>query len=260
MALLNVPYYWVGVLRTGKGDIIRFYDLVKNIKIDEPISTEKVYFRAEGDFDNDLAKLSYSTDGTNFKAMGTNLRLGYQMKTFQGVRFALFAYNTEGKDGGYAEFDNFKIEEPLADRSTNLPIGKVITLKNLANNTFTWTNSRRILRSADVNSNEYDPKGSQFRIHDRGKGRVALEAMDGGGFLTVTGEGLSGDVRLTDKESDASLFMWQDMLRNQCMLLSLKTNRYIGIDILTGEPYSADWPGSNTTRTNGVVFEWSVVQ
>ena len=80
MALLNVPYYWVGVLRTGKGDIIRFYDLVKNIKIDEPISTEKVYFRAEGDFDNDLAKLSYSTDGTNFKAMGTNLRLGYQMK------------------------------------------------------------------------------------------------------------------------------------------------------------------------------------
>lgn len=260
LALLNVPYYWVGVLRTGKGNIIRFYDLVKNIKIDEPISTEKVYFRAEGDFDNDLAKLSYSTDGTNFKAMGTNLRLGYQMKTFQGVRFALFAYNTEGKDGGYAEFDNFKIEEPLADRSTNLPIGKVITLKNLANNTFTWTNSRRILRSADVNSNEYDPKGSQFRIHDRGKGRVALEAMDGSGFLTVTGEGLSGDVRLTDKESDASLFMWQDMLRNQCMLLSLKTNRYIGIDILTGEPYSADWPGSNTTRTNGVVFEWSVVQ
>ena len=84
----------------------------------------------------DLRKLSYSTDGTNFKAMGTNLRLGYQMKTFQGVRFALFAYNTEGKDGGYAEFDNFKIEEPLADRSTNLPIGKVITLKNLAHDLF----------------------------------------------------------------------------------------------------------------------------
>lgn len=78
--------------------------------------------------------------------------------------------------------------------------------------------------------------------------------MNGSGFLTVAGEGLSGDVRLMDKESDASLFMWQDMLRNQCMLLSLKTNRYIGIDVLTGEPYSADWPGSNSTRTNGVVL------
>ncbi len=260
LGLLNVPYYWIGVLRTDKGDVIRFYDFVTNQKIDEAISTNKVYLRAEGDFDRDLAKLSYSLDGENFKELGVDLRLAYQMKTFQGVRFALFAYNTEGKDGGYAEFDNFKMEEPFADRSNNLPVGKVITLKNLANNTLVWTSPRRMLRNANVRDREYDARGSQFRVHDRGQGRVALEAMDGSGFLTIAGEGLSGDVRLMDQESDASLFMWQDMLRNQCMLLSLKTNRYVGIDSLTGEPYAADWPGSNPSRTNGVVFEWEIVK
>lgn len=260
LGLLNVPYYWIGLLRTDRGDVVRFYDLVKNVKVDEPVSTDKIYFHAEADLDADLAKLSYSTDGINFKEMGVDLRLAYQMKTFQGLRFALFAYNTEGKEGGYAEFDNFKVEEPFADRSANLPVGKVITLKNLSNNILVWTSPRRMLRNANTAGKEYDVKGSQFRVHDRGQGRVALEAMDGTGFLTITGEGLSGDVRLLDKESDASLFMWQDMLRNQCMLLSLSTNRYVGIDSPTGEPYSADWPGSSPTRTNGVVFEWKVVE
>lgn len=260
LALLLMPYYWIGVSRTDNGDVIRYYDFYKNEKVDVPISAKKVYFRAEADLDTDLAKLSYSTDGANFKEMGVDLRLAYQMKTFQGLRFALFAYNTEGKEGGYAEFDNFVLDEPFADRSANLPVGKVITLRNLANNTLVWTSPRRMLRNANTASNEYNVKGSQFRVHDREQGRVALEAMDGAGFLTITGEGLSGDVRLIDKESDASLFMWQDMLRNQCMLLSLKTNRYVGLDAPTGEPYSADWPGSSPTRTNGVVFEWKVVE
>lgn len=73
-----------------------------------------------------------------------------------------------------------------------------------------------------------------------GKGRIALESMDGSGFITVLGEGLSGDVRMMKDESEGSLFLWQDMLRYECMLLSLKTNRYVGLTPETGEPYSAD--------------------
>lgn len=46
-----------------------------------------------------------------------------------------------------------------------------------------------------------------------GKGRIALESMDGSGFITVLGEGLSGDVRMMKDESEGSLFLWQDMLR-----------------------------------------------
>jgi hypothetical protein len=60
---------------------------------------------------------------------------------------------------------------------------------------------------------EFNGPGFQFKVHDRGKGK---------------------------EESEGSLFQWQDLLHNQCMLLSLKTNRYIGMIPGTGEPYSAD--------------------
>jgi xylan 1,4-beta-xylosidase len=60
------------------------------------------------------------------------------------------------------------------------------------------------------------------------------------------------------QETAASLFLWQDMLRDrQCMLLSLKTNRFVGLDPTTGEPYSADWPGTTPTRKDGTVLVWT---
>jgi hypothetical protein len=37
------------------------------------------------------------------------------------------------------------------------------------------------------------------------------EALNGTGFLTVVGAGLSGDVRLMKEETEACLFQWQDM-------------------------------------------------
>lgn len=260
LALLNVPYYWIGVIRTNQGLAIRFYDLVKNQSVDEPILTNRVYLRANGNYDKDIARLSFSTDGVNFKEVGDDLRLGYQMKTFQGVRYALFAFNTEGKDGGYADFDSFKVEEPLADRSRNLPIGKIITLTNLGNNMPVWAHSHGMLHSTGSSKDAYYSKGCQFRVHDRGKGRIALESMDGSGFITVVGEGLSGDVRMMKDENEGSLFLWQDMLRNECMLLSLKTNRYVGLALETGEPYSADWAGSRPDRKDGAVFKWKALE
>lgn len=260
LALLNVPYYWIGVIRTNQGLAIRFYDLVKNQSVDEPILTNRVYLRANGNYDKDIARLSFSTDGVNFKEVGDDLRLGYQMKTFQGVRYALFAFNTEGKEGGYADFDSFKVEEPLADRSRNLPIGKIITLTNLGNNMPVWAHSHGMLHFTGSSKDAYYSKGCQFRVHDRGKGRIALESMDGSGFITVVGEGLSGDVRMMKDENEGSLFLWQDMLRNECMLLSLKTNRYVGLALETGEPYSADWAGSRPDRKDGAVFKWKALE
>lgn len=260
LALLNVPYYWIGVIRTNQGLMIRFYDLVKNQSIDEPILANRVYLRANGNYDKDIARLSFSTDGVNFKEVGDDLRLGYQMKTFQGVRYALFAFNTEGKEGGHADFDSFKVEEPLADRSRNLPIGKIIALTNLGNNMPVWAHSHGMLHSTGSSKDVYYSKGCQFRVHDRGKGRIALESMDGSGFITVVGEGLSGDVRMMKDESEGSLFLWQDMLRNECMLLSLKTNKYVGLTPETGEPYSADWAGSRPDRKDGAVFKWKALE
>ena len=260
LALLNTPYYWIGMARTAEGLVLRFYDMVKNVRTDKPLDTSKVWLRAHGDYDKDLASMSYSTDGKNFQTVGNELRLGYQMHTFQGVRYALFAYNMEGREGGYAYFDNFKVEEPFADRSKNLPVGKVVTLTNLANGERVWANPHGMLHHVAPGNEAFGSTSCQFRVHDRGKGRVVLEAADGSGFLTVTGLGLSGDVRLMKKETEASLFLWQDMLWGHCMLISLQTGRFVGLDPLTGEPYAADWQGTRPDRKDGTVFAWTVVE
>ena len=117
-----------------------------------------------------------------------------------------------------------------------------------------------MLHSARPDRKYYNGDGCQFRVHDRGQGRVALEALNGTGFVTVVGAGLAADVRLMKKETKNSLFMWQDMLRGQCMLLSLVTNRYIGIDARTDEPYSAACEGTTPNRRDGTVFTWEVVE
>ncbi|HUG09539.1 MAG TPA: hypothetical protein VMM36_00925, partial [Opitutaceae bacterium] len=130
---------------------------------------------------------------------------------------------------------------------------------NLGNGSVVWANPHGMLHSAQPGSEQANGAGARIRVHDRGQGRVALEALNGTGFVSVVGLGLSSDVRLMKTESADSLFMWQDMLRDrQCMLLSLTTNRLVGIEPTTGEPYGADWPGSSPNRKNGTVFRWEV--
>ena len=74
------------------------------------------------------------------------------------------------------------------------------------------------------------------------------------------GDGLSGDVRLTSDSSKAEEFLWQDMLYNRCMLLSLKTQRYVGKNPVDGSPYSADFQGADAGMKNGCVFSWEIVE
>jgi xylan 1,4-beta-xylosidase len=257
LALLNMPCAWIGIARTENGPVLRWYNQTTNETIDRPLTGNRVSLRATGDYDADLARLSYSVGGANFTPVGAEIRLPYQLKTFQGVRYALFAFNVAGHEGGYAEFDTFRVVEPLAGRSKNLPIGRVITLMNFANTTGVWANENGLLHWARPDAKEANSPAARFRVLDRGQGRVALEAMDGSGFVTVVGLGLSGDVRLSEKETDGSLFQWQDMLRGQCMLLSLKTHRYVGLDPLTGEPYSAESPGARPDRKDGAVLVWA---
>lgn len=263
IGLLNIPYAWLGVSRMNKNLVIRWYDQAHNKWMEaasQPLASQPIFLRVTGNFDEDTAWFSYSVDGESFTNIGDSVLMPYQLKTFQGTRYALFAYNSEGKQGGYADFDNFQIDEPLADRSKNIPTGKIITLFNRGNDTRVFANPHGTLHFRGKGSKEYETEACRFRVHDRGQGRLALEAMNGTGFMTVVGAGLSADVRLTKEESEGSLFQWQDMLHGQCMLLSLKTNRYVGLDPATGEPYGADWTGASPSRENGTVFIWNDCQ
>lgn len=256
LALLNVPFATLGVIRDGDSYRLRFYDQIANRAVEQSLAGPIVHLRVNGDFDQEIARFSFSSDGKAFRPIGGELRMAYQLKTFQGVRYALFAFNEKGGTGGYADFDNFRLDEPLADRSANVPVGKLIAIRNLSNDQLAWASPHGMLHSTGAGSPQAEAGGIHFRVHDRGRGRVVLESNDGRGFMTVVGEGLSADVRLMRRESAGSLFQWQDLLRHEFMLLSLRTNRYVGIDPGTGEPYAADWAGAAADRRNGTVMRW----
>jgi xylan 1,4-beta-xylosidase len=59
-----------------------------------------------------------------------------------------------------------------------------------------------------------------------------------------------------DDKGDASTFQWQDMLRGDVMLMSLKTHRYLFVDPNAGSLCSADSPGTKPDRKDGSCFVW----
>ena len=258
LGAMNTPYASLGVMKTEKGLSLRCYDQNTNKEVLKPIAKNKVvWLRLWGDYDKSLLQYSYSLDGKTWENIGEQMLSSYQLKTFQGVRVALYAFNKAGVNGGVADFDDFKVEEPMADRTANLPIGKTIRLFNLADGNLMNATAHGLMHSSS-NIKEMS-NGVKFIIEDRGQGKIALKTADGR-YVYIAGAGLSGDVRLTSDASHAEEFVWQDMLYNRCMLLSLKTQRYIGKHPTDGSPYSADFKGADAGMKNGCVFSWEVVE
>jgi len=255
---INVPCSWVGIVREGRQTILRWFEQATNDTIDTTIDlgkTQRVWLRMVGDYDRDEARYSYSLDGTRFTELGRKMRLSYQLITFQGSRHALFAFNHKGAQGGYAEFDNFTVIEPEADRTGYIPAGKTIRIINLATGKPMMALPHGLVY--DANASERGQL-TQFRVIDRGQGQVSLQCADGR-YVWVSGLGLPGDVRLTTDSSKAEVFMWQDFLRGEFMLMSMRTHKYIGKSPTTGSPYSMDYAGSDPNRRNGAVFKFEIV-
>lgn len=252
---INVPCSWIGVVKEGKQLTLRCFEQLKNDTIDVAINNPtKLYLRFVGDYDNDQGHYEYSLDGENFTQVGTEMVLSYQLVSFQGSRHALFAFNHKGNEGGYAEFDNFTVLEPKADRSKNIPYGKMFRIRNLANNRLAEATTHGVLYDTDR-----DSRLTHFQIIDRGQGKVILQCEDGR-YVMCSGFGIAGDVRMTNNIDKAEEFLWQDYLDQQFMLLSLRNHRYVGKSPTTGSPYSMDYTGADPARRNGAVLVWEEVK
>jgi beta-xylosidase len=254
---INVPCSWIGIEQGHYGLLLRCYEQATNDTVtlgiascDAPI--KRVWLRMVGDFDNDKAHYEYSLNGEYYRALGREMPLSYQLITFQGSRHALFCFNRKGKQGGYAEFDNFTVVEPDADRSGNIPYGKTFRIVNLATGHPAIALKHGLLHDTDAKDNS---KLTRFRIIDKGQGQVVLQCEDGR-YVFVSGIGMAGDVRLTDNLSKAEVFLWQDYLNHEFMLMSMRTHRYLGKSPTTGSPYSLDFTGADPARRNGAVFRW----
>ena len=259
---INVPCSWIGIVKDGQQSILRCFEQATNDTIDTSVTTDKLWLRIVGNYDHDSAHYEYSLDGEHYQQIGREMPLSYQLISFQGSRHALFAFNYKGKNGGYAEFDNFSVEEPQADRSGNIPYGKTLASPSAADRWF------RIINLAtekpmialphgliyDTDASDHSVQ-TRFRLIDKGQGQVILQCEDGR-YVFCSGYGIAGDVRLTTDESKAEVFMWQDYLNHEFMLMSMRTHRYIGKSPTTGSPYSMDFPGADPARRNGAVFRW----
>ncbi len=251
---INVPCSWLGIVKDGDRLTLRCFEQLNNDTIDVSIpNPSNIFLRFVGNYDNDSGHYEYSLDGSQFNKIGGEMVLSYQLISFQGSRHALFAFNHKGKVGGYAEFDNFTVQEPKADRSGNIPYGKTFRIFNVATNRMAEATTHGVLYDTDR-----DSRLTHFSIIDRGQGRVILQCEDGR-YLMCSGFGIAGDVRMTKDVKRAEEFLWQDYLDKEFMLLSLRTHRYIGKSPTTGSPYSMDFTGADPARRNGAVLRWEEV-
>ena len=252
---INVPCSWIGVVKDGKTLSLRCFEQATNDTVEVrsgEVKSEKLWLRMVGDYDHDRAHYEYSFDGASYQQVGREMPLSYQLISFQGSRHALFAFNHKGKNGGYAEFDNFAVEEPQADRSGNIPYGKTFRIVNLATEKPMIALPHGLMYGTDASDHSVQ---TRFRLIDKGQGQVILQCEDGR-YVFCSGYGIAGDVRLTTDESKAEVFLWQDYLNHEFMLMSMRTHRYIGKSPTTGSPYSMDFPGADPARRNGAVFRW----
>jgi hypothetical protein len=240
LALLNRPYTWIGVEKTAKGLSVTQFDQTSGKTLRAPLKGTRVWLRADADFLTEKAQLSWSNDGKIFTPMGPEFTMAFQLKTFQGVRYSLFAYNASGVTGGHADFDAIDVHEPHPKGLMRpVPVGKTITLTSYG-------------ASTGLSAEGGRGKPAAFRVEDMGLGRVALKIGDR--YVSV---GADATVGLSaGKPGVAQSFQWIETPYGELVLMSLVTNRFLRIDPATGV-VTADSPGPQSDGKDGVRFVWT---
>ena len=133
LALLNSPYAWIGVKRDDERLRHRQYDHSTGKSVREPLDSPHVWLRAHCDFDTEIAKFSYSSNGKDFKAIGREFE-GVPAQDVSGGPLSPCSTTTRGSPGGHADFDVFPVDEPRPRGSTKpIPVSQSIMLTDLSN-------------------------------------------------------------------------------------------------------------------------------
>jgi beta-xylosidase len=261
LALLNWPYGWIGVARETNGLVVEQFNQITGDTERRTVESPQLWFRAHCNFDTEKAAFSFSTNGTDFQPLGGEFTMIFQLKTFQGIRYSLFHYNTGGMPGGWADFTHFTVDEPRPRGLTKpIPTGRSITLANLADGSLLAVSNGVLCEVASFDAVTAGVS-VRFRVVDRALGRIALEPESGGGFVSVSGDGTQGGVKLkTGEPGDAETFQWEDMARGDIMLMSLATHRYLIAQPGETGPVAANHPGPRPDRKDGSCFIWKVVE
>ncbi len=273
LGLLSTPYAWIGVTKTAAGTTLQKVEGFGSGRRGSPPPAEippeigtthpptHLWLRVACDFDRDEARFSWSTDGQTFTGLGKPFTTTFQLTTFQGVRVALFHYNTAGQPGGFVDFDNYAVDQPRArGPERQIPLGQTITLASGADGSFLAMDpNRRELVSLAADATNLVAANTYFKVVDLRLGRVALQAADG--RYVSADEDLA---RLKDlagqPPGSAESFQWVNLLRGDTMLMALVNHRYLATTMNHPGPVAANFPGPTPARKAGECFKWQVVK
>lgn len=261
LALLNLPYAWIGIAKENGLVSLQFYNQQEDKNLRVPVVGERVWLRAHCNFDTDVGILSYSFDGTNYMDIGGEIIMPYQLRTFQGVRYTLFNFNRENREGGMADFNLFEVLEPrYRSLIKPIPYNQIIRIVSVADGSV-LVNWRNYFRPIDPGSRLLEGNNDQFKVIDKGNGRIALQSVATGGFVSVKGLAGMAEVRIEpDEKGESSIFQWQDMLNGDIMLLSLYSHRYLKVDPYAKSLSSADARGARPDHKSGACFKWELIK
>jgi xylan 1,4-beta-xylosidase len=245
LALFSRPYAWIGVTVDADGPALVQVVEGRAEAARVRLGSRRVSLRADCDFLTEEATFSYSTDGRTFRPFGATFRMVFQLLTFQGVRYSLFAFDGGG-GGGFADFDSIEVHEPSPRGITRpIPDGRHVQL------TTHGVGEPRSLWIADDTIKARRGPGAVFAVEDRGLGRISLRADR----LRVS-VAPNGEVSLRAGAGGASeTFQWIETFTGELTLLSLSTHRYLRCDPATGA-LRADSPGPHPNGRDGVRWDW----
>jgi xylan 1,4-beta-xylosidase len=270
LALLCNPYVWIGVVKTAEGTTLQMVQgsggggrrgggaapaNAPVIGLTNPPS--HLWLQIHCNFDTDQAVFSWSADGKKFTPVGNPWSIpGFQLQTFQGVRPSLFNFNTSGKPGGYADFDNYTVVEPRARGiEREIPLGKTITLTSGADGSFLVADRQNNML---VNAAAVQGKNAQFQVVDLGLGRVAFKASNGQ-FVSVAENGVILKDVAGKKFSDAESFQWINLMRGDTAFMSLTNHRYLATKPNAPGKVTADTTDVTPARKGGECFKWKTI-
>ncbi|WP_051971638.1 glycoside hydrolase 43 family protein [Massilia sp. 9096] len=243
LGLLNFPYATLAVERSADGLALALFDQSsgRTLRAALPAGATRVWLRADCDFLAEQARFSWSSDGVAFAPIGAPFTMVFQLTTFQGVRYALFNYNRDGHDGGYADFDSIDVYQPYPrGRTRAIPYGQRIRLSQ-----------------ANRPGARADAMASPFLVVDRGLGRVALRA--GARWLSVDADGgiILREGNAGEDDGAARDFQWIETPTGELALMSLATHRFLRVDPASGA-LRVDSPGPRPDGSDGVRWQWTV--
>ena len=96
-------------MRDDKGFAIAEYDHITGKTVREPLRWLARVAARTLQFRHGNREVQLQHRWEDFKPIGPDFVTVFQLTTFQGVRFALFNYNTGGAPGGQADFNCFTV-------------------------------------------------------------------------------------------------------------------------------------------------------